>query len=221
MTPTTKSPLCPLCRAQDASEFCNDRRRDYFRCNTCHLVFVSPTQYLSAENEKAEYDLHRNRPDDPGYRCFLNRLFEPLQARLAAGSRGLDFGCGPGPTLSLMFEEAGHHMVLYDPFYARQPAVLERRYDFITATEVVEHLHRPGKELDRLWHILEPGGSLGLMTKLVTDRAAFSHWHYKNDPSHVCFFSRMTFSWLAERWRARLTFIGKDVMLFHKNSDAL
>lgn len=213
--------ICPLCSAASVSEFCRDRRRDYFRCRICYLVFVPPAQYLSAQDEKAEYDLHRNHPNDPGYRRFLSRLFRPLQANLIPGSQGLDFGCGPGPALSLMFEAAGHRMTLYDPFYARQPAVLESRYDFITASEVVEHLHHPGQELDRLWGILEPGGSLGLMTKLVVDRAAFARWHYKNDPSHVCFFSRPTFTWLADKWQAELAFVGKDVMLFHKNRNAL
>ena len=31
-----------------------------------------------------------------------------------------------------------------------------------TATEVVEHLRHPGKELDRLWSLLKPGGNLGI-----------------------------------------------------------
>jgi len=44
---------------------------------------------------------------DPRYRRFLARLAEPLIAHLPKGARGLDFGCGPGPTLSLMLREAG------------------------------------------------------------------------------------------------------------------
>ena len=33
-------------------------------------------------------------------------------------ARGLDFGCGPGPALTLLMEEAGFaKMNLYDPFY--------------------------------------------------------------------------------------------------------
>ena len=66
---------------------------------------------------------------------------------------------------------------------------LNASYDFICATEVVEHLHRPGQDLERLWSLLRPGGWMGIMTKLVRDRASFDTWHYKNDPTHVCFFS--------------------------------
>jgi len=119
--------------------YCRDRRRDYYRCPVCCLVFVPPWQFLSAEEEKKRYDLHRNSPEDPGYRRFLSRMFIPLQQWLATGSDGLDFGSGPEPMLSRMFEEAGHSMTLFDHFYEHAPAALERPYDFITATEVVEH----------------------------------------------------------------------------------
>lgn len=207
---------CPLCRRPQAPLFFEDRRRRYHRCDRCRLVFVPPWQRLGPEAEKAEYDLHRNSPDDPGYRRFLGRLFEPMCRLLAPGASGLDFGSGPGPALSVMLEEVGYRMRIYDPIYAPDPSVFERSYDFITATEVAEHLHHPGHEFERLWACLRPGGVLGIMTKLVIDRDAFSRWHYKNDPTHVCFFSREAFRWLAGKWGAALTFHGSDVILMEK-----
>jgi len=51
---------------------------------------------------------------------------------------------------------------------------------------------------------------------LVIGRQAFEKWHYKNDPTHICFFSRPTFRWLASAWQARIEFIGRDVILIHK-----
>jgi len=193
--------------------FWQDRRREYYRCEGCGLVFVPPRYYLTPAEEKAEYDRHRNHPGDAGYRRFLGRLVHPLSARLTPGSRGLDFGCGPGPTLSVMFAEAGHAVQLYDPYYVPDSSVLRGHYDFITATEVVEHLHRPGQELERLWALLRPGGMLGIMTKLVIDREAFSRWHYKDDLTHVSFFSRRSFEWLAARWQADMEIIGQDVII--------
>ena len=206
-----------MCQAAHRdNRFCQDQRRDYFRCQRCNLIFVLSTQFLSEEDEKAEYDLHQNSAEDAGYRRFLSRLFIPMQARLAPKSQGLDFGAGPGPTLSVMFEEAGHQVTLYDPFYAPDSSVWGQSYDFITASEVVEHLHDPQKELDRLWACLKPGGLLGVMTQLALDREAFARWRYKDDLTHVCFFSRRTFQWLAARWQAELSFVDKDVMLLAK-----
>ena len=208
---------CPLCNSAVGEIFHRDRRRDYYRCPSCGLTFVPPEQYLDSEAEKAEYDLHQNSPHDAGYRRFLSRFFGPMCDGLAAGSSGLDFGSGPGPTLSIMFEEEGYCMALYDRFYADDRSVLKDKYDFICATEVVEHLHQPMEELDRLWLCLKKGGRLGIMTKLALDETTFSKWHYKNDGTHVCFFSEVTARWLAERWHAKLTFADKDVMIYFKD----
>ena len=207
--------------------------RTYFRCGTCDLIFASASQLLSPQDEKAEYDRHQNNPGDQGYRRFLSRLCEPLQHRLRDHSRGLDFGSGPGPTLSVMLEEAGHSVALYDPFYAPDASVLEQTYDFVTATEVVEHLHHPRWDLEQIWRCLKPGGWLGIMTKLAHSgdehsdetsapkmsdphRAPFATWHYKDDLTHVCFFSRQTFLWLSHLWQCQLTVIGNDVILLRK-----
>lgn len=207
--------LCPLCQTAEGVLFYQDSCA-YFRCPTCFLVFVLPHQFLSPEAEKLVYDQHQNSPDDPEYRRFLGRLFEPVAQRLAPYSSGLDFGSGPGPTLSVMFAEAGHRMSIYDPFYAPEISPLHQQYDFITASEVVEHLHQPRQELDRLWSCLKPNGVLGIMTQWVTSSDTFPHWYYKNDPTHVCFFSVATFQWLADYWQATMTLHEKDVVLFTK-----
>jgi len=206
---------CPLCRTSEGKPFYRDRR-DYYRCPVCYLVFVLPDQFLSPQEEKAEYDQHENSPDDLRYRQFLGRLFGPLTERLAPNSCGLDFGAGPGPTLSVMLEEAGHSMEIFDPFYAPRNDLLKQQYDFITATEVVEHLHHPRRELDRLWTCLKPNGLLGIMTQCVIDQKKFSSWQYKSEPTHVCFFSIETFQWLENHWSAKLTVLDKSVVLFTK-----
>ncbi|SFH83587.1 Methyltransferase domain-containing protein [Modicisalibacter xianhensis] len=207
---------CPLCGEMHILPFHRDSRRDYWRCQTCQLVFVERGQHLSSADEKAVYDNHENSPEDLGYRRFLSRLFTPLNERLAPGARGLDFGCGPGPTLSVMFEEAGHAMALYDVYYAPDPQVLEDSYDFITASEVIEHLAEPGRVIPRLASRLVPGGWLGLMTKRVQSREAFAGWHYILDPTHVSFFSEATFEWLASHLDMQVEFPAADVVLLHK-----
>ncbi|MCC5900978.1 MAG: class I SAM-dependent methyltransferase [Halomonas sp.] len=206
---------CPLCSTPDPALYHQDCRRDYYQCATCVLVFVPTEQHLTAAEEKNEYDQHQNSPHDTGYRHFLGRLFDPLVAKLPPGARGLDFGSGPGPTLSVMFEEAGHVMDVYDIYYAPHEEVLNRHYDFITATEVMEHLSAPGVVLAQLAAKLTPGGYLGLMTKRVTTREAFSRWHYINDPTHVCFFSEATFYWIGQHLGMEVEFPAADAVLLH------
>lgn len=174
------------------------------------------TYFLNPAEEKAEYDLHENDPTDAGYRKFLNRLCLPLLGLLPEHSSGLDFGSGPGPTLSGMLAEAGHTVSIYDPFYAPNKEVLGEQYDFITATEVVEHLHFPAETFSQLLNCLKPGGTLALMTKLSTGPATFPAWHYKNDRTHVVFYSRETFAWIGKKWNAKVDIMGKDVIFLRK-----
>ena len=208
--------VCPLCLSVKSTFFHRDKQREYLRCQQCALVFVPSQSHLSKADEKSYYDFHQNSPHDSGYRAFLERLSKPLLEQLKMGSQGLDFGSGPGPTLSLMLEEAGHNVALYDPFFAPDQAVFTREYDFITCSEVVEHLRSPGRELRRLWALLKPGGLLAIMTKRVIDQAAFARWHYKNDPTHIVFFSAQTFNWLGESWQIEPVFFGADVVFFNK-----
>ncbi|MEX2572679.1 MAG: methyltransferase domain-containing protein, partial [Balneolaceae bacterium] len=112
-----------------------DLQRDYYQCDVCKLVFVPPGQRLAPETELKRYQLHENDPDDPRYRKFLSRLFIPMNERIKPASKGLDFGSGPGPTLSVMFEEAGHAVRLFDIFFENDPSVFEEEYDFITSSE--------------------------------------------------------------------------------------
>ena len=214
-----KNLKCVLCGNKEAEWILKDDTRmnyvrDYYLCPECHLIFVDPEQRLDAEEELSRYEMHENDPDDPRYRKFLSRMFDPMIERIEPNSYGLDFGSGPGPTLSLMFEEAGHTVRIYDPFYADDPSVFDDRYDFITTTETAEHLFDPLMELDRLWNCLKPGGYLGIMTKRHRGREHFTEWHYKNDDTHVVFFHEDTFRWLGRRWNSEPEFIRSDVVIF-------
>jgi SAM-dependent methyltransferase len=161
---------------------------------------MDPTMLPSPAAELAEYQLHRNDPNDAGYREFLSQLAVPLLMRLSASSRGLDYGCGPGPALPVMLREAGHEVALYDPFFHREPNLLDTQYDFITCTEVIEHFHRPAEEFAKLDAMLRPGGLLGLMTRFQTDDTRFASWHYRRDPTHVVFYRGATLRLVARRF---------------------
>ena len=209
---------CPLCSGDDIDPFFEDENRIYLNCLNCRLVFVPNAYWLDAIDEKIIYDLHENNPKDPRYRRFLSRFVSPLVERLNPNQKGLDFGCGPGPTLSILMEAHGHQVDLYDPIYHNDPYVFKNTYDFICATEVVEHLRDPRLEFALLFKMLKPGGWLGIMTKLVKDKQAFRRWHYIRDKTHICFYSTGTFEYLAQRFAARLKVVANDVILLKKKT---
>jgi 2-polyprenyl-3-methyl-5-hydroxy-6-metoxy-1,4-benzoquinol methylase len=180
-------------------------------------VFVPPDQYLSPAAEKAEYDKHQNSVEDQGYRQFLSRLAEPLLADIPPASRVLEFGCGPGPALANMLQSAGHHVTLYDAFYYPDSTILQHaHFDVVTATEVIEHLHHPAQVMSAWFDYLAPQGHIGIMTKTVIDADRFAHWHYKNDPTHVCFYSTETFDYIASKYGATWRSVANDAFIFKR-----
>lgn len=210
----TAAASCPLCGAR-ARPFFTDAGHgwSYASCAGCGLVFRADGAALSFEEERRHYENHDNRPSD-GYRAFLAPAAEALAARCAPGAEGLDYGCGPGPVLALMLGERGLKTALYDRHFAPSAAALERRYAFVACTEAAEHFTRPGEEFARLAGLLEPGGWLALMTSLRGPDAQFALWHYRQDPTHVCFYSEKTLSWLAGRFGWTLERPAPNLALF-------
>jgi SAM-dependent methyltransferase len=208
---------CTLCNSNKTHPILKDTPFTYHTCSNCGLYFVEPGQRLEPGVEKSRYDQHENSPDDPDYRKFLSQLFDPLNDRLPPKQFGLDFGSGPGPALSVMFEEAGHKMNIFDPFYANNLSVFNENYDFITITETAEHLFEPRKEFEKLWNILKPGGYLGIMTKLLLKPEKFKTWHYRKDDTHVTFYQKETFKWLADFLGAEVEFFGDRVIILRKS----
>lgn len=207
---------CPVCEADATAFFMSVAERTYYRCNQCIATYLDPVQRPGIAVEKAEYDRHQNRIDDPGYRRFLSKLTDVLVPRLTPGARGLDFGCGPGPALVAMMNEAGFRVRGYDPLYAPVPSLQTDTYDFITCTEVVEHLHDCAGTFRRLNQCLKTGGLLGVMTCFQTDDERFANWHYRRDPTHVVFYREQTLRHLAgiHGWDCDIP--RKDVAIFRK-----
>ena len=207
---------CPLCQSDRTNNYHRETSREYLICLICDYVFVPKIYHLSEDQEKLRYDSHNNDPKDIRYRRFLLRLSEPLLKKIRDNSSGLDFGSGPGPTLSLMLEEHSHQVALFDKFYANDKSVFNNKYDFITATEVVEHLSEPMTELKRLIKCLNDDGYLAIMTQILNPKIDFSNWYYKNDPSHIGFFSKKTLSYLAGYFEMEIEFISERVIFFRK-----
>ena len=208
---------CPLCASHRSYPLLVAGKR-YHRCLACELVWLDQADHLDEAAEKAVYDGHDNRVDDPRYRTFLMRAFGEVLARVPLPASGLDFGCGPGPALVAMGREAGYQMAGYDKFYADFPELLTRQYDFITSTEVIEHIAEPRTVLAQLWDCLKPGGLLVLQTQRVLGDERFKNWRYRHGPTHIVFFAEASFQVLAASWQAELSFPHADVAVLQKGT---
>lgn len=211
-----KNHPCPLCRSVKTEYKIHSKNRDFFSCNKCQLVFVSPKQLLSFEEERKRYDLHQNNIIDEGYKKFLHLVITPLLTRLKPNSLGLDFGSGPFPALAQLLKEENFMLDIYDPFYAKDETVFTKKYDFITLTEVAEHLYNPYQEFNRIISLLKKGGFLAIMTLRTDTVTDFKSWFYLNDDTHVCFYADATMEYLAKKYNLTLEILDNRVVLLQK-----
>lgn len=202
---------CPLCTNSTQIERHSGRTRRYFECTQCGLIALDRSQLPTLEEEIARYRLHQNSSNDQGYRKHLETLVSPLAAYLKAGMKGLDYGCGPSPTLSHMMAENGFQTDNYDPFFYPYELESSATFDFITCTEVVEHFFDPRNEFNKLVNLLTVGGSLAVMTEVYDEAIDFASWWYVRDITHVSIYQAKTFDWISREFQLTLQRPDKNV----------
>ena len=204
---------CLLCHNDS-----NDFEADTFLCPVCKLVFKNPDIFLSAEEDVTRYSHHNNVSTDQGYLDFLGKLVNPLKEFLPKKFTALDFGCGPGPTLSGLLEHLGGVVENYDPiFFPDGHLLIPDSYDVVTSTEVVEHFKTPGFDWELLVGLVKDGGLLGIMTQIYSPDIDYKKWWYKNDPTHIVFYQKETFDFIAEKYNLEILYCdNKSITIFKK-----
>lgn len=207
---------CPLCKNTNGiSKIEGPLGRSYFHCPACDLIYVSSRDLLAKEDERERYEFHENDIADPGYVKFLNQAITPALKFLKKGMQGLDYGCGPGPALSTLMQQEGFPCQNYDPAFG--PPMPDGYFDFIFSTETFEHFHDPEMEMNVIVERLLPGGFLIVMSLWHKDENHFRNWFYARDDTHVLFYSKKTFEYMARKWGLEMIWTdNKRVVVFRK-----
>ncbi len=202
---------CPLCLS-DVDHIYHEAKeksygqmqfRKYYQCSHCSLVFLAPELRLNSSDEKKRYLEHNNNPDDPRYLDFLMQSWMALEPFLKKEVKGLDMGCGPNPVLANYIVQQGYEMDHYDPYFYPND-ITGKTYDFITCTEVIEHVYDLYTFFKKLKKLLVSGGHLALMTDLLHEGVDFKKWYYRQDNTHICFFQKKTLNYIEGNMNMKL-----------------
>ncbi len=170
-------------------------------CPHCGTIFKDPQIHQTFSLQKQRYDLHENDPSDEGYRHYFQHFLDWVLPQVGGSGSALDFGCGSSTLLADMLTGKGWESTAYDPIYHPEKGYRNTVYDLITVVEVFEHLHDPDATFGMLVGLLKKEGYLAIRTEFVPGSTeVYLHWYYRQDPTHVVFFSPGAFDCLCARW---------------------
>lgn len=160
---------------------------------------------LDEAAERRRYTLHENSLENPGYRSYLESFLGSVLSFPSIVDAGFcetwkvfDYGSGPEPALVALMRERGIDARGWDPFFARDTERFPGGADLVTCLEVAEHFKTPGDDFARLSASVRNGGFAAIGTHLVDtldsaddgEYRTFRSWWYREDPTHVSFYSK-------------------------------
>lgn len=206
---------CPLCFS-NTNLFSKVHQRTYHRCDNCDAIFLDRTFQLPPDQEKQRYLLHHNDVNDSGYQKFVSPIVEAVFKEQKPKSYGLDFGSGSGPVITKLLRDAQYTITTYDPIFDPNTTALLHKYEYITCCEVIEHFYNPAQEFELLSSLLQKQGTLYCKTHLFNSSLTFDSWWYKNDPTHVFFYTKKTLQWITQQFGFLEVVFYKDLIILRK-----
>jgi len=191
----------------------------YWRCVSCGFAFTTHFDALSpVELGTAIYNEDYILAD-PGFPLerprhiagMLAKALAPIANRLEA----LDFGGGEGTLAALMRAQGFAGYASFDPYFD-SGAHPGRRYELVTAFEVVEHSRDPLRTFRDIGELLCEDGA-ALFSTLVQPRPASPDWWYIAPRNgHVSIHTGRSLAAAAARAGLRCVFLSQGLHLLYR-----
>lgn len=228
---------CKVCRKpsrffcnRDFADSCEDRRArvfppcgvsvSYVACGSCGFLFTRHFDELTdaemgrriynEEYIRVDPDFARERPD------YISRIIAGNLSGMKAEIFNLDYGGGAGRLSELLVAQGFAGSDVYDPHFSDAP-VPSRRYELVTAFEVVEHSRDPLGTFRDAMSFLEEDGALLFSTQLAGRGTAPDWWYIAPRNGHVSLHTERSLRHLARECGAAYLPLGAGLHLFYRN----
>lgn len=207
---------CPLCGSHKTEPFAEQDGYNFERCRRCRFVYLDPmpgdAQLAALYNEVGGPDTYLAKRRSRTRRAHMKLLrFLPY----AFAKDVLDIGCGGGIMVSALgriarravgidisegaiaFARATfprHAFVCAD---YRETDLASDSFDFVHASEIIEHVNDLGAFMAFLARVTRPGGHVYVTTPDIGHKALPSdvrQWDVFSPPRHLQFFDKDTLS---------------------------
>ena len=98
--------------------------------------------------------------NDVRYQNFVSPIVNEILKDFTGNDLGLDFGSGTGPVIAKMLTDKGFQVSNYDLYFANDLSLLEKKYNYVSCCEVMEHFKNPLEEFQLLRNLLLPKGKI-------------------------------------------------------------
>lgn len=191
---------CKIC--DSATNTIEDSRNNilYYHCDCCQFISKSPDNYIEFHEERSIYDYHNNSIEDKNYVEMFRNFIDSAVTPFKHSGKLLDFGSGPEPVLvQLLNNEYNFDVEYYDLHYSPEKIYINKKYDVVVSTEVIEHIKNPLETFKLIYELLEPDGIFSIMTLYhYNDYDRFLKWWYIRDKSHISFYNDVTLKKIAD-----------------------
>lgn len=214
--------FCKICGTSTRKIFkakiLNKYRVQYYQCPNCLFVQTEPAYWL-----KEAYQIPMDRSDTGVLKrniIFSLKTSLLIHFLFNKNEKYLDYGGGWGIFTRLM-RDLGFDYYWYDPYTENKFARgfegdLNKKYNFLTLFESIEHFDNPQEEFKRIFQISE---NIFFSTELIPKSTPNPKqwWYYGlNHGQHISFYSKETLEQIAKEYSLFYYTNNKNMHLFSK-----
>jgi hypothetical protein len=219
-----KFETCKICNSSVTKKFEKTilnkyKHIGYFECNNCGFIQINEPTWLKEAYQSAITSLdigilYRNELLKIPTIQIINTFFQ--DAKLL-----LDYAGGYGIFTRIM-RDAGFNYYWEDKFceniFAKHFTINDienKKFDFVTAFEVLEHMENPMEELNEIFSYSD---NVLISTELIPENSLIENWWYiaPETGQHISFYTKKSMELIAEKFDCNYYNIDETLHLFTK-----